>query len=98
MATPVENDNYKEMLKNLINVKNEGRKLCSEKLWQAVIDLRAELNVEHECNINNISCDDLYPSSMKNRDVSTINDSVYYDPDEHIDTISDSSKHDDASN
>ena len=35
----------------------DGEKLCNEKIQQAVIDLRAELNLEHERNINNISCD-----------------------------------------
>ena len=29
MATPSENDYYKEMLKNLIKVNNEGGKLCN---------------------------------------------------------------------
>ena len=35
---------------------------------------------------------------MKKKDVSTIKDSVYYELDEHIDTISDSRKQVDASN
>ena len=35
---------------------------------------------------------------MKKKDVSTINDSVYYELDKHAETISDSSKPDDASN
>ena len=35
---------------------------------------------------------------MKKKEVSTINDSVYYESDEHADTISDSSKPVDASN
>ena len=35
---------------------------------------------------------------MKNKDVSTINDSVYYGSDDHVDTISDSIKQVDASN
>ena len=35
---------------------------------------------------------------MKKKDVSTINNSVYYESDEHTDTISDSSKQVDASN
>ena len=97
MATP-EYEYYKEMTKSLIKANNEGGKLCNEKIRQAVIDLRAELNGEHERNINNISCDDLYQSPMKKKDVSTINDSVYYDSDEHIYTIGDSSKQTDASN
>ena len=35
---------------------------------------------------------------MKKKDVSTINDLVYYELDEHVDTISASSKQVDASN
>ena len=77
---------------------NEGGKLCNEKIRQAVIYLRAELNGEQKGNINNISCDDLYPSPMKKKDVSTINDSLYYESGEYVDTISDSSKQVDASN
>ena len=56
------------------------------------------MNLEHERKTNNISCDDLYQSPMKKKDVSTINDSVYYESDEHVDTISDPSKYVDASN
>ena len=41
MATLAENYYYKETLKNLIKVKNEGGKSCNEKLRQAVIDLRS---------------------------------------------------------
>ena len=77
---------------------NEDGKLCNEKLRQAVIDLRAEINVEHKRNINNIICDDLYQSPMKNKYVSTIKDYVYNESDEHEDTISDSSKQVDARN
>ena len=52
MATPEEDDYYKEMLKNIIKVKNnEDGPLCNEKIWQAVIDLREEIDVEHERNI-----------------------------------------------
>ena len=98
IATPAENDYHKEMLKILIKVNNGGRKLCYEKLRQAVIDLRAKTNVEHECNINNITCDDLYQSPIKNKYVSTINNYVYYESDEHVNAISDSSKQVDASN
>ena len=65
MATPSENDHYKEMLKNIIKVKKEGGKLCNEKLRRSVIDLRAETNVEHKRNINDTTCDDLYQSPMK---------------------------------
>ena len=97
MAT-TEDEYHKDMTKSLLKANNEGGKLCNENIRQAVIDLRAELNGEHKRNIINISCDDLYPSPMKNKDVSTINDLVYYESDEHVDTISDSSKQVDASN
>ena len=45
MCTQAENEYYKEMMKILIKANNEGEKLCNEMLRQAVIDLRAELNV-----------------------------------------------------
>ena len=98
MATPAENDYYKEMLNNLIKVNNEGGKLCNEKLRQVVIDLIVEMNLEHERNINNITCNDLYQSPIKKKDVSTINNSVYDDSDEHVHTISDFIKQVDARN
>ena len=59
MATP-EDEYYKERTKSIIKANNEGGKLCNEKIRKAVIDLRAELNGEHERNINKISCDNLY--------------------------------------
>ena len=96
-ATP-EDEYYKEMMKSLIKANNECGKLCNEKIRQTFIDLRAEFNGEYKHNINNISCDDLYQSPMKKKDVSTINDLVYYESDEHVDTISDSSKQVEASN
>ena len=97
MATP-EDEYYRKMTKSIIKANNEGGKLCNEKIRQAVIDLRAELNGEHERNINNISCGDLYQSPMKNKDVSIINDSVYCESDEHVDTMNDLKKQVDASN
>ena len=98
MATSSQDEYYKEMTKILIKANIEGGKLCNEKIQQAVIDLRAELNLEHERNINNISCDNEYTSPMKKKDVSKINDSVYYESDEHANTISDSRKPVDAGN
>ena len=86
------------MTKSLIKANIKGGKLCNEKIQQAVIDLRAELNLEHKHNINNISCDNEYTSPMKKGNVSTIKNSVYYESDEHADTISDSSKPVDAIN
>ena len=43
MATP-EDEYYKEIKKSLIKSNNEGGKLCDEKILQAVIYSRAELN------------------------------------------------------
>ena len=65
------------MLKNIIKVNNnEGEPLCNEKLRQEVIDLREEMDAENECNINNITCNDLYQSHMKKKYVSTINEQI----------------------
>ena len=41
--------------------------IFNEKIWQAVIDLISELIGEHERNVNNISCDDLYLFPMKKK-------------------------------
>ena len=64
-----------------------GEPLSNERLRQAVIDVREETEVEHERNITDITYDDSYQSPMKKKDVSTINDSVYYESDEQVDTI-----------
>ena len=45
MATSAQDEYYKEMTKSLIRANIEGGKLCTEKTQQAVIDLRAELNL-----------------------------------------------------
>ena len=99
MATSAQDEYYREMAKSLIkaNIRSDG-KICNEKIHRSVIDLRAELDAEHERNINKITSDDVYTSPMKNKYVTTINDSVYYEQDEHADTISDSRKHVDTSN
>ena len=55
MATSEQDEYYKEMTKSLVKANIEGWKLSKEKIQQAVIDLRAELNLEHKRNINNIS-------------------------------------------
>ena len=73
MATQ-EDEYYKKMTQIIIKANNKGGKLCNENIRQVVVDLRAELNREHKRNINNISCDDLYQSPIKKKDVSTIND------------------------
>ena len=45
MATPVEDEYYKDMMRSLIKANNESGKVCNEKIRQSVIDLRAEMNV-----------------------------------------------------
>ena len=57
MSTSAQDEYYKEMTKSLIKANTEGGKLCNENIKQAVIDSRAELNLEHKRDINNISCD-----------------------------------------
>ena len=54
------------MTKSIIraNIGSDGR-ICNEKIHQAVIDLRAEVDLEHERNINNITREDVYASPMK---------------------------------
>ena len=98
VATSAQDEYYKEMTKIPIkaNIGSDG-KIFNEKIQQAVIDLRAELNLEHKRNINNITCEDEYTSPMKKKEAKTINDSVYYESYEHADTISDSSKQVDGS-
>ena len=56
------------------------------------------MDLEHERNINNITCEDVYTSPMKKKDAKAIDDSVYYKSDEPADTMSDSRKQVDASN
>ena len=81
------------MLENLVKRNNiRGELFSNQRLRQAVIDLREETEIEHERNINDITCDDSYQSPMKKKDVSTINDSVYYESDEQVDTINASIK------
>ena len=99
MATSAQDQYYKEMTKSLIkaNIRSD-KKICNEKIQQAVIDLRSELNLEHERNINNITCEDACTSPMKKKEAKIINYSVYYESNEHTGTISYSSKQVDASN
>ena len=57
------------MKKSLIkaNIRSDG-KICNDKIQQAVIDLRSELDLEHERNINSITCEDVYTSPMKKKE------------------------------
>ena len=79
MATLPQDEYYKDMTKSLIKANIESEKLCNEKIQQAVIDLRSEVDLEHERNINNITREDVYTSPMKEEKVPTINNSSYYE-------------------
>ena len=56
MATPAQDEYYRERTKSLIkaNIRRDG-KIFNEKIHRAVIDLRAELDLEHERKVNNIT-------------------------------------------
>ena len=54
------------------NIRIDG-KIYNEKIQQAVIDLISELDLEYECNINNITCEDVYTLPMKKKEAKTIN-------------------------
>ena len=47
-----------------------------EKIQQAVFDLRVEKDLEHERNINNITCENVYTFPMKKKDAKAIKDSI----------------------
>ena len=66
MATSSQDEYYREMKKSLIkaNIVSDG-KICNEKIHQAVIYLRTEVDAEHERNINNITSNGVYTSPMK---------------------------------
>ena len=56
-----------------------------------------ETEAEFERNYNKITCDTSFQSPILKKYVSTINDSVYYESDEQVYTISDSDKQVDVS-
>ena len=66
MATSAQDEYYREMTKSLIkaNIVSDG-KIFNERIQQSVIDLWAEVELEHERNINNITSEDVYASPMK---------------------------------
>ena len=61
MATSAQDRYYREMMKSLIKANiGSDEKICNEKIHRSVIDLRAEVDAEHERNINNITSEDVY--------------------------------------
>ena len=89
MATP-QDKYYTKMLENIVKINNQNSEpFSNEKLQQEVSDVREATDAEHERNITKITCDTSFQYPIQNKDVSTINDSVYYKSDEQVDTISD---------
>ena len=98
MATP-KDKYYNALLDTLVKENNlRGKPSSNKNIQEAVSDVMEETEAEFERNYNEITCNNSYQSPMLNKDVFTINDSLYYESDEHVDTISDSIKQVDASN
>ena len=92
MATP-KDKYYNALLDTLVKDNNlRGEPLSNGKIQQAVGKVIEETGTQFERNYNKIICDTSYQSPIIKRDVLTINDLVYCESDEHVDTISDSSK------
>ena len=69
-----------------------GEPLSNEKIQKSVSKLIEETELEFERSYNKITCDNSYQSPIIKKDVLTINNLLYYESDEHVDTISDSKK------
>ena len=90
---------YIELLDTLVKENNlRGEPLSNQNIQEPVSDVIEQPEAEFEHNYNEITCNTSYQSPILKKDVLTINDQVYYESDEHVDTISDSSKQVDASN
>ena len=90
MATP-ENKYYNSFLDALVKHNNlMGEPLSNENIQKAVGEFIEETEAEFERNYNEITCDTSYKSPILKKDLLTINNSIYYESDEHVDTISDS--------
>ena len=89
---------YKRLLDTLIYDNNhKGTPLSNEKIRQSVSKVMEETEAEFERNINEITCGTSFQSPIQKKDVSIINDSVYYELDDQVDTLSDSNKQVDTS-
>ena len=97
MSTP-KDKYYNTLLNNLFDDNNrKGAPFSNEKLRQAAGKVMEETGADFECNINKIIYDTSFQSPIRKKDLSTINDSVYYKSDDQVDTISDSNKQVDPS-
>ena len=92
MATP-RDKYYNALLDTLVKDNNiRGVPLSNQKIQEASSDVIEETESEFELNQNEITCNNSYQPLIQNKDVLKINDLVYYESDEHVDTISDSNK------
>ena len=83
-TSPVQERYYEQLTKSLINSNIKiDRTIKNDKLNQAKNDFKAEAEEGHELNINYMRQVDEYKSPGKNKDASTINNSAYYESDEH---------------
>ena len=89
LATPKEKY-YEKMLETPVDDNNRNDALFSnEKPQQAVSKVMEETEAEFEC-LNEITMDISFQSPIQNKEVSTINNSAYYESEDQVDTISDS--------
>ena len=97
-TSPARDRYYDQLTKSLINsnVKSDGT-IKNDKLNRAITDLKAEAEEGHERNINDMTQVDEYKLPGENKDASMINDSAYYESDEHKVEISHLSKQVEAS-
>ena len=97
MTTP-QDKYYNVFLDTLVKDNNrKGAPFSNDKIWQAVGKVIEETEAEFERNYNEITCDTSFQSPIQKKDVSTINDSVYYDLGNQVDMISYSNKQVDPS-
>ena len=88
MATP-KDKYYNRLLDTLTDDNNhKGKPLSNEKLQQAFSLVMEETGAEFELNMNKITCNTSFRSPIQKKDLSTINDSVYCESDEQLDTMS----------
>ena len=77
MATP-KDKYYNAFLDTLVKDNNlRGEPLSNQKIQESVNDVMEETEAEFERNYNEITCNTSYQSPILNKDVLTINDSVY---------------------
>ena len=82
---------YTKLFQTLVDVNiRNGATFSNEKNQQAVIIVMEETEAEIERNINKITMDTSFQSPVRKKDVSTINDYIYNESKNQVDTISNS--------